>query len=475
MTGGYDRSEEVRDKKRAALSSVAAGALLTGVKLGAGLYTGSLGLLAEAAHSALDLGAAGVTWVAVRASWRPPDEEHHYGHGKIENLAALVETFLLVATSAWILREAALRFAGGGPEVDPSVWAFAVVGLSIVVDLLRSRDLKRVAERTGSQALEADALHFSSDIASSAVVLLGLTGVALARRPGWEWLRLADPAAASVVAVFVLFLSWKLGKRSVDMLLDRAPADSARGVRAALRSLNGISGDPGVRLRQAGDWTFVDVEIALRRGLPLAEGERIAERARQVVREAVGERSTVLVQLRATPDADASVRDRVATAVAMEGMQAHNISVLHDDAGYQADLHLEVPAGLTLNEGHAVADRVERRILAEIRDVRRVDIHIEQHGTSSERTEAVDSGTERALREQVARIGAIVVGPGRVHDVLLRRTGRGVYLSCHCFLPPGTPLTEAHETTERLEIALRREMPELVRVNVHAEPEGIHG
>jgi cation diffusion facilitator family transporter len=221
-------------KARAARHSVIAGVFLTGLKLTVASASGSLGLLAEAVHSALDLGAAAVTWLAVRTAGKPPDAEHHYGHGKIENLAALVETGLLVVTSLWIVREAVSRLTGTGHELRSVGLAVGVMVVSIVVDFFRARDLSRAAAETHSQALEADALHFSSDIGSSFVVILGL-GLAWAARHGAPpVLAMADPAAAIAVAALVLFLSWKLGRRAVDVLLDRAPAGVARAIDMAL-------------------------------------------------------------------------------------------------------------------------------------------------------------------------------------------------------------------------------------------------
>lgn len=460
----------IREKKRAARASVVAGAILTAVKLAAGIATGSLGLLAEAAHSALDLGAAALTWGAVRASWRPPDAEHHYGHGKIENLTALAETILLVLTSAWILLEAGKRLLGGGPEVDPSIWAFVVMGLSIVIDYYRARDLKRVADESGSQALEADALHFSTDIASSSVVILGLIGVVAARRSGHGWLALADPIAACVVAVIVLFLSYKLGRRAVDVLMDRAPEGLHLRIERALEELEGLQGPSRVRVRQAGDRTFADVELRVRPGLPIAEGDRIASRARRRVKEITGERSSVLVQLRADRAAAATLRERLTTAVAMEGQVAHNITLRRSEEGAHGDLHLELSGRLSLEEAHAVADRVEARIREQVPELDRVDIHLELHEETPDRASPIEAQVRAAIEARVLRVASGIVGDGAVHDVLLTQTPGGIYLSCHCFLPGATRLEEAHALTDRLEAGLRRAVPELVRVSVHAEP-----
>lgn len=468
----WDQGLHVDAKSRAARRSVAASAFLTAIKLAAALYSGSLGLLAEAAHSALDLGAAAITWVAVRASWRPPDAEHHYGHGKIESLAALAETWLLALTSLWIVREAVVRLAGDAAPLRAPGIAAAIVVLSIAVDLGRSRELSRVAALSSSQALEADALHFRSDILTSAVVLLGLAAAWAARSGGPKVLALADPIAAVLVAAFVLVLAWKLGRRSVDMLLDRAPEGLRAEIERAIEAIPGLVEPPRVRVRQAGDMLFADVEIPLRPGLPVAEADRVASEAREAVRRIAGPRSSVLIQPHPVPDEGASVRQRVAEAVAREGLHAHNITLRLEGGRAHADLHLELPGRISLGEGHAAADRVEARILADVPEVVRVDTHLELHDDEAEPVVGLDAGERASLEGRVLEIARRTVGDGRLHDLLLRRTPSGLYLSCHCFFPASTPLAAAHRETDRLELALRGALPELRRVAVHAEPEG---
>jgi cation diffusion facilitator family transporter len=467
-----ERRGLIREKQRAALTSVLAGLFLTVIKGVVGIMSGSLGLLAEAAHSALDFGAAAITLLAVRTSWQPPDQEHHFGHGKIENLSALAEAALLALTSVWILSEAMERFMSRGPEIDPSLWTFAVMGMSIVIDVVRSRDLRRVAEKSRSQAIEADALHFSTDIASSMVVIVGLGCVLVAQRYGIAVLTLADPIAASIVAIIVLVLSWNLGKRATDVLLDRAPAGLAEKVRAALAGFAGIESIPEVRLRQGGDQLFVEVDMALKPGLPLAEGDRLAVSARSRIAEILGKNATATIQLRATAGLDASLRERVATAVAMEGVQAHNITIRKDDSGSHADLHLELPAEMSLGEGHAVADRVEARVQHEIPELRRVDIHLELHDGEPSHAADLDESTRRQLEAKVMDIASGVVGQGAIHDVMLSKTSDGLYLSCHCLLGADVSLASAHAVTDRLEREFRLAMPQLSRVAVHAEPKG---
>ena len=470
---GADPAVMIREKRRAALASVLAGVGLTVMKLAAGLATGSLGILAEAAHSGLDTVAAALTLFAVKTSWRPPDAEHHYGHGKVENLTALAEAALLVVTSFWIIQEALGRMIHSDVEVEPNLWAFLVIGVSIAVDIVRARDLRDVARRSKSQALEADALHFSTDIASSGVVLLGLVGVLVARRYDIPGLGLADSVAAMLVAVIVLILCWRLGRRSIDALMDRAPQGMMDQVRLVLAGIGGVSGEPRIRLRQAGDRIFADIELGMAAGLPLAEGERVAELAREKIREVLGRNASVLIQLRGKRGDTSSLRQQVATVVAMEGVHGHNITVRKMDDGAHVDLHLELPGEMSLEEGHAIADRVEVLILRRLPEISRVDIHLELYAGDPDRATPLDRESREWMERRVHEVSAEIIGEGAVHDLLMIRTESGLYLSCHCFLSGGTPLREAHRITDRLEKALYQAFPELNRVSVHAEPDNL--
>src|SRR5438128_2545383 len=208
-------------KQKVALSSIAASAGLTTAKAVVGVMSGSLGLLSEAAHSLIDLGATVMTYFAVRTSGKPADAEHHYGHGKVESVTALIETALLFVLAGVVIWEAIKRLMSAQPpEVEATLWAFAVIALSIVVDFFRARVLYRTAERTSSHALAADALHFDSDMWSSLAVLVGLLGIAL----GYAW---ADSVAAMAVSVMICIAGWRLGRRTIDTLTDPAPAGAA--------------------------------------------------------------------------------------------------------------------------------------------------------------------------------------------------------------------------------------------------------
>lgn len=284
-----------REKRWAASSSVLAAVGLTTFKILVGITTGSLGILAEAAHSALDLVAALLTWMAVRISGKPPDRDHRYGHGKVENLSALAETVLLLITCVWIIYGAVDRLIGHKIEIEVTFWSFAVMITSIVVDVSRSRMLYRVARKFRSQALEADALHFSTDIWSSSVVILGLIAVKVSELvPGWGGLRYADAVAAIVVAVIVVQVSVKLGLRTTAALLDAAPAGLDESIIAAAQSLPGVIDCHKVRLRYSGPQLFVDIHILMDGSQSLRAAHELTEEIERAIQKLV-------------PDADVTV------------------------------------------------------------------------------------------------------------------------------------------------------------------------
>ena len=249
-------------KQKVALSSVAASAFLTLIKLVVGILTGSMGILSEAAHSLLDLGAATLTYFSVRIGDKPPDKEHTYGHGKVESVSALIETGLLFLTSAWIVYEAVRRLIENRVEIEVAWFSFAVMIISILVDFSRSKALSKVAKETKSQALEADALHFSSDILSSLVVIIGLILAHFG-------IKRADAIAAIGVSIFILHAGYILGKRTIDVLVDAAPLGLTDKVIEAAKSVAGVIEVSKARVRVVGANAFVDLSVAIGRNLGL--------------------------------------------------------------------------------------------------------------------------------------------------------------------------------------------------------------
>lgn len=280
--------EAKKEKSAAALSSVIAAVGLTSFKIIVGILTNSLGILAEAAHSGLDLVAAAMTFFAVRVSDKPADAGHPFGHGKVENLSALFETLLLLATSGWIIYEAVQRLFFVEVKVEASIWSFIVMGTSIVIDYTRSRILYRAARKYKSQALEADALHFSTDIWSSAVVILGLIGLTISRFvPGLGWMHRADAIAALVVAIIVIYVSAELGWRTISALIDSAPKGLAEKIEQVASSIPGVVDAHAIRIRPSGAHVFVDMHVTMDGNLTLNAAHDATETIEKVVHDVI--------------------------------------------------------------------------------------------------------------------------------------------------------------------------------------------
>lgn len=283
---GKELSTADIEKQSVALTSVVAAIVLTGTKLVVGVVSGSIGILSEAAHSGLDLIAAAMTYLSVRVSGRRADREHPYGHGKVENLSALFQTVLLLITCGWIIYEAGNRLLGSNQvHVEASIWAFLVIILSIGVDIGRSRALMRAARKHNSQALEADALHFSTDIWSSGVVLIGLVCVWSSGRFGMPWLVKADSIAALSVALIVLGVCFKLGRRSVDALIDTAPPDLDKTIRSAIIGNHDVIEVKRIRVRTSGPQIFTDITVTVAQDMDIREAHRIADEIETILKK----------------------------------------------------------------------------------------------------------------------------------------------------------------------------------------------
>jgi cation diffusion facilitator family transporter len=279
-------SQGDREKQSAARNSLVTAIALAGMKTIVGLLTGSLGILAEAAHSGLDLVAAIMTFLAVRISGKPPDTDHLYGHGKVENLSALFETALLLLTCVWIVWEAAQRLIHHHGQMEVNAWSFAVMLISIGANAVRSRVLARTARKYDSQALEADALHFQTDMWSSAVVIAGLIAVKTADLfPRLAWLRGGDAVAALGVSALIVWVSVRLGRRTIDALLDSAPAGMEQRVAAAAEGVDGVRNCHNVRIRASGPKMFVDLHVLVDGGQTLAQAHDLTERIEAAIQE----------------------------------------------------------------------------------------------------------------------------------------------------------------------------------------------
>lgn len=466
MSADLGRSESqeaaLRAQRSVAAKSVATAFFLTGSKLAVGLFTGSLGVLSEAAHSGLDLVAAGMTWLSVHLSAKPADVDHHYGHHKIDNFSALFETLLLLVTCVWIIWEAVQRLFYRPVAVEVNAWSFGVIVLAIVLDYGRSRSLLRVARETRSSALEADALHFSSDIGSSSVVLLGL----LFTKLGYPQ---ADSIGALGVALLVIWIAVRLGKKAIDALLDRAPAGHAERAAAAALAVTGVRNVRDVRVRHAGPRHFVDLKVLIDPATSTASAHGLAEQVESEVARRLSNADVVVhvePDLRRVPDLGEAV---FALAEGL-GARAHALELHRTPSGLEAEVHLEWPLHFTLAEAHDRASRFEEELRAHFPNVAAVRTHLEASGVYETQTSRDVTESESALVRAVYDRAAAVAGVLRVESVrLLEKRGR-LWVSLACWLDPRVELPEADRITTRVEMAVTALDPRIADVRVHAEP-----
>jgi cation diffusion facilitator family transporter len=451
-------------KENVALSSVLAGILLTTLKLIVGIITGSMGIISEAAHSALDLGAALITYFAVRISGKPADEHHQFGHGKIENLSALAETILLFITCFWIIYEAVRRLMAGNVEIEVAWYSFAVMIISIIVDFSRSRVLKKVAKETNSQALEADALHFSSDIYSSSVVILGLIFASLG-------IKGADSIAAIGVALLVLFVSYGLGKRTIAVLLDTAPEGLTEHIKETVLKINGVATIERVRIRPTGHAYFVDMIIGVSRKIPLETTESITKAVEKRVQQIV-KNADVVVHVKPTVLKDETITEQIQIIATNFGVSVHDISIHTVKDKKIVSLDMEVPSKLILKKAHQKATELKELINKELGHNLEIDIHIEPMEPTELKGKEVDKRTLKLIEKTLIKVKkqlplALV---SNINHISSRIVDGKIFTAVECFADEKMPLEKTHDISSRIEYLIRKGIPRVERVIVHMEP-----
>lgn len=445
-----------------AFSSVIASIFLTLIKLVVGIITGSLGILSEAAHSALDFVAALLTLFAVRVGDKPPDKDHPYGHAKMESVSALIETGLLFLTSAWIIYEAVERLFFKSVEVKTTWYALAIIIISIVVDISRSRALKKVAKATHSQALEADALHFSSDIWSSLAVLAGLLAIQFGLTDK------ADAIAALVVAVLVTVTGYKLGKRTIDVLVDAAPEGLAERMAQIAKNVENVLGVTKIRVRHAGAFFFGDLTVQVDRRLPLEKVQAICDHIEQRIEAAL---PGVDMTVHATPRSldNETILERVQIIAARHVLMVHDVTVHTLEKKTFVSFDLEVPANLTIGQAHDIATKLELTIKNELGDDLEISTHIEPLLNDIIESEKVKPADAAAIRNTIDQIAKSIPQVRGVHNVNVRKANEKLFISFHCDFDATTPLEDAHNFASRFEYLLKEKIPNVQRAVVHTE------
>jgi len=463
--------EEARGKKRAALLSVGSATLLVSLKAFLVVRTGSLGVLSEALHSGLDLLAAIITFLSVRMSDQPADERHPYGHGKFENFSAFVETGLLLLTALYIIYEAFARLFFRTVHIQPSLMAIVVLLGALSIDLTRARALERAARKYSSEALEADALHFSTDVWSTTVVIVGIGLVWAGETWDLPWLVYADALAGLAVAAVILWVGSQLGRRTLDALLDAAPKGLQQEIALALERMTGVLDVVRVRVRRAGNRHFVDATVSVPRSASLEQVHTLTDAIEKRIGEIVP--SDVMVHVEPRAPVGEHLFEAIRALAQRMGLEIHEVRASQQDGRLFIELHLEVDENLSLREAHRQASELEDQI-RELRDgAVDVNIHIEPLGRHIATPDAGLGEMKqlaKAIEDFLNRLPSEFDELVNCHDVRVRQVERHILVSCHCTMKSELPITQVHDVTAALEDRVKEKFQQIYRVTIHPEP-----
>jgi cation diffusion facilitator family transporter len=433
------------------------------MKLVIGIVTGSIGIISDAAHSAVDFGAVSLTYFAVRVSGRPADREHQYGHTKVESVAALIETCILLLTSGWIIYEAVQRLVSKTSEVTVAWYSLLVLVISIIVDFSRSRALKKVAMETKSQALEADALHFRLDILSSAVVMIGLVLVAA----GIVW---ADAIAGIVVALVIAYAAFRLGKKTVDVLIDAAPEGLTDQIVSITGAVDGVIKIEKIRVKPAGPFAFVEMALDVSRTLSLERVQSICNSIEERIRELLPVADITINTKPIALDCE-TIAERVHTIGINHNLHVHNIcSHIVEDKKY-ISFDVEVDHTLTIREAHDVVSALEQDIRRAFDADLDISVHMDPSRSEDMRSQPLSPDEEIAVKKIIVGAAKTIDRIREVHDIQIRKTEKEkLFITLHCSFDDGVLLEDVHPITSKLESILYQIIPNAGQVIIHAEP-----
>jgi cation diffusion facilitator family transporter len=452
------------EKRRVALHSMLAAAVMTLLKVAAGLLSGSLGVLSDAAHSGLDMLGAALTFFSVQVSDKPADEDHSYGHGKFENLSAFGEAGLMAVSCAWIIWEAMQRIFTHTVELRHSAWPVLVLVTSIGVDYWRSGKLRAVAKRTGSPALAIDAFHFASDIWSTLAVLCGLGASWAGTHFAIGWLRYADPFAAILVSLMILRMTLTLGRETVAVLTDEVPAETRQRLVREVEQVEGVLAVEQARVRRAGAGYFADLTLALPRRFTFEHTGELVREATEAAHRALPQADVVIHTVPRESRAE-SVR----AIAARNNVSVHELSVQSHHGRLRVEQHVELDENMRLKAAHEFVSSLEAEILREAPEIDAVLTHIESEPATIEQPQEMveeDRRIELALRSTASRFKQIM----DVHEILVSRAGEHISLSCHCTMPDDLTMQHVHLLITELEDRFKLDCPEVQRVTIHPEP-----
>lgn len=463
----------MQEKRQAALLSIGSATLLLCLKTFLVWRTGSLGVLSEALHSGLDLVAAVITFLSVRVADLPADARHPYGHGKFENFSAFLETGLLILTALYIIYEGFHRLFFHSVHIEPNLTAILILFVALLIDMTRARALNKVAAKHTSEALEADALHFSTDVWSTTVVILGVALVWAGNVWNIPWLVYADALAGLAVAGVIIWVGSRLGRRTLDALLDAAPEGLQKEIAGTIEGMEGVLRVDRVRVRRAGNRHFVDATIAVPRTASLQQVHELTDAIEQRVGQIVP--ADVVVHTEPRAPSDENLFESIRAVAQRMGLAIHDINAYQQDGRLSVELHLEVDENLTLSQAHRRATELEEAI----RDLGNgnfkldVNIHIEPLGRHIATPEIgvgemrqLEMAVETFLNHMTKNYDELI----NCHDVRVRQVEHHILVSCHCIMKSELPITHVHDVLAALEDLVKERFPQISRVTIHPEP-----
>jgi cation diffusion facilitator family transporter len=459
--------QATHEKRIAALASVGSAVALVFLKVFLAVVTHSLGVISEALHSILDLVAAVITYLSVRVADKPADAQHLYGHGKVESFSAFVETGLLLLTAVYIIWEAFQRLLFNTVHIQPSIEAIAILAFGMLIDIFRSRALRRAAKKYPSEALEADALHFSTDIWSTFVVILGITAAWIGMKFGIGWLSTFDAVAALGVAGVIIWIGSRLGRRTMDALLDVAPMGLRERIANAVDDTEGVLQAERVRVRRAGQRYFVDVTISVPRTATLEQAHSATDAVEKRISQIVP--ADVVVHVEPRAPSNEHLFETIRAIAQRRGLAVHELSAHHLDGRLFVELHLEVDEDASLREAHHRATELEEDIQRATDANALVNIHIEPLGGRIPTAEEM-KGLSRSVQDFINSLESEFHELVNCHEVHVRAVEHKILVSCHCAMDGSLPITQVHDVTAELEDRVKERFPQIFRVTIHPEP-----
>ena len=386
--------ENIADLKiKVAMNSLYAAVIITLIKILAAYFSGSLGVLSEVFNSAIDIFVCLVTILSIKYSSRPPDADHNYGHEKVENFSALFQVFILFITASYIIYKAALRLFGNEViEVKVNIWILLALVVSMIIDFYRARILRKIARETKSNALEADALHFSSDILSSGVVIIGLILVY------FDISKTADTIAALIVTGVIIYLGFKLSKKSIDSLMDRVPAGLYEKVKYETLLIKGVEDIKSFRIRSSGSKIYIDMVILISRLVPFSKAHDIMDSVEKKLNELI-ENADVVIHSEPIETKSETINDKIRMIVNEFGLKCHDIFSHRINNEIYSELHIEVDNTNDLTKAHNEITEIEERIKKEIDVITHLKIHIDEPSEIVFDTKDITENSKEMIRE----------------------------------------------------------------------------